>query len=263
MTSAIVTPVRFSASSYVINVKLGSTSEDVTIDVTIGRDYWLTGDAAADTGAGNGDLLTVITDAITAQHSNGGSGILKSRVIFVDGSPFVQFERSGASDVRLNWTAGSTTFDPTILGWTAGADSDEDATIIAPNRCDGLWLPGAKYGPDSRDRISTLRGTDIAMDGTVYTSDFGDSAKRRDLTWELLDQSVILAEYAADPQDAFELYWRDSISKGRRFRVYEDADPDILDGTFGTYVKTDTTDPMERNGTYPKRWDVSLRMVAA
>lgn len=260
----ILTPIRFDAASYVIRVKLGSTSEDVTVNVTVGRDYWLSGDGTADSSAGNGDLLKVITDAITSGHSGGGAAGTTASVVFQDGRPFVRF--SATPDIKLAWSGVNVTFDPTILGWETGVDSPEQATITAPNRMQGLWAPQAAGGPDSRDRVSTLRGVSRAMDGTIFTSDFGDQAEPRDVNFELLNQDEILEEYAVDTYgtagvyDAFEIYWRDSISKGRRMRIVEDVS-DLT--TFATYVNANPADPKTRNAAYPVRWDVALQLVRA
>jgi len=44
-------------------------------------------------------------------------------------------------------------------------------------------------------------------------TDFGNTASRRDVTFNLLHQSAELEEYANRPPDAFETHWVNTISR--------------------------------------------------
>lgn len=255
--SAVLTPIRFAASSYVLRVDIGGSPEDLTLNVTAGRDYWNADDGTADSSAGNGDLFELL-ETMLETHS---SAPTVSVDLTTGGNDRQVCRVQSDQDIELLWSHANTTLDPTIFGFEA-SDVGPSAEVTSPNPVQGIWLPDAEFGPDSRDRITTLRGRSEAMDGTVYTSDFGESADKRTLSWTLLDQSVILEEYATEYTDAFELYWRDSISRGRRLRIYAST-TDLGGSSFDTYVNGNLDNPMERNGEYAVRWDVTLDLVGS
>ena len=257
-TSAVMIPWVADASSYDIRVKIDSTTETITVSFTEGRQYWRSGDGTADSSAGNGDLLGVVVDAINANHTDGGN--VSAEVVFVSDEPRVQLAES-SSDIKLLWSDAATTFPPGALGFTS-SDTSEAATVTAPNRLPGLWTPQALLTDDTRDRYMPRRGVRESLSGLIYGSDFGDGFSRREVSWTLLQQRYVLNEYEQTDGEAFEDYWVDWISKGRRFRLYDEASTATLNaGTFSAYKsRRNGEDPAERDERDPTRWSVFLEM---
>lgn len=260
-TSAVMIPWVADAGSYDIRVKIGATAENITVSLTSGRQYWRSGDGTADSAAGNGDLLGVIVDAINTNHTNGGN--VSAEVVFVADEPRVRLTES-SSDIKLAWSDAATTFPPEVLGFSS-SDTAEAATITAPDRLPGLWTPQALLTDDTRDRYMPRRGVRESLSGLIYGSDFGDGASRREVSWTLLQQRYVLNEYEQADGEAFEDYWVDWISKGRRFRLYDEATATTLsNGTFSVYKsRNNSDDPAQRDDRDPTRWSVFLQMRSA
>jgi len=258
--AGLLMPIRFDSSSPVLAVQVGAQTALINLSVSVGRDYWITGDGRADDAAGNADILTIIADAITAQHPAAPS--VTPSLSFVGSRARVRFVCSPA--LSLEWGNASTTLEPAPFGF-GSASTPQSTNLVAANQLPSLWSPDAPIGFDTRDRRVILRGLRRTMTGRVVVTDFGNTASRRDVTFNLLHQSAALQEYADRPADAFELHWVNTISKGMRFRLYEEQGK-IGNGLgFGTYTTDSLQDPLQRSPQDPARvrWDVSLQMRLA
>lgn len=259
MPNALIAhPIVFSASSYVLRVTIGTTTENLTFSVTPGRYYWLTGDNQADasTSGGVGDLLRNLQTCI-ASHSDVGT----ITVTLTSGFR-VQVVTSSIATINILWGNSATTLDATIFGWPQTNTAGTGATLTAPNLGRGLWRAGKPISePDSRRRRVHLGGISESLSGLHRVSNFGTSVRQRELAFRLLPRAVALDEYATatEPYGTWEQAW-ESMRLGRPARIY--ADEATRTSTSYSLVRTrSVADPLARDPSTPLRWGVDLQVA--
>lgn len=260
--ACILWPIRFDAASKIVRVTLGGTADDITLSVTVGRNYYVSGDDQADssTDGGTGDLVAMLETALDTHVNNGGAF-----TVALDSDNFITVSHSSQT-FQLLWAHANTTLDPTIFGFTAAAypPTVPGSTTTAPDEVDGLWAPGHAYTEDSRDRQPYMISSGTTMSGLRRTSRLSTPKKRREVSWSLLDKAKILDEYvsATEPYGAFERAWSQALSLGRQFRLYDDETV-RTSSSYQIYRMADYQDPLARSSQYKVRWDVRLPLVRA
>lgn len=229
------------ASSYDIDVTIGGSQETLAVSIEAGAPYYPTGR--------DGDLLELIAGVI-AGHSTGPS--VTGTVAFVGGQPRARFTLDAPATLDLGTLGSALGFSGPVSGTTCTAEG------WLPQ----VWVPGHAISADSRDRRQLMRGLDRAMSGRVSVTDWGETAAIRDVTWQLLQPTVALAEYATTPAQAFETHWVEGISLGEPFRVYEQVAA-LSSSAFGTYTIDSPDDPLQRDKDHDYRFSVSLQMRVA
>ena len=259
MADALIAhPIVFSASSYVLRVTIGTTTENLNFSVTPGRYYWLTGDNQADasTNGGVGDLLRNLQTCI-ASHSDVGTITVSLTSGFR-----VQVVTSSIATINILWGNAATTLDATIFGWPQTNTAGTGATLTAPNLGRGLWRAGKPISePDTRRRRVHLGGISESLSGLHRVSNFGTSVRQRELAFRLLQRSVALDEYATstEPYGTWEQAW-ESMRLGRPARIY--ADEASRTSTSYSLVRTRSlSDPLARDPSTPLRWGVDLQVA--
>ena len=224
-----------SQSSYGIRVTFNSATENLSVIPTVNQPYYLSGDGDSD------DLIALIQTTLQ-QHSQLGS---------------ISLTRSGetvssATAATIEWSHPSTVFPSWILGFGSTDDTLDNA---GPSPL--LWLPGVDISYDTRERPSFRRAYREALSGAVFSTDFGQGYKTRQLTFELLNQEHIAEEYAGSTYTAFDRSNEYSLSKAP-FRIYDD-DTTIAGGTGFSEYRAVETPRATRNEADNYRWDVFLR----
>lgn len=243
MTAAILGAWVPSASSYdlVVAPSIGGTQETLSLSVTAGTPYYLSGD-------GDSDDLIGLLETLLNTHS-GISGL----ELELDGETVSPVTGLGPA---IDGADAGTTFPVWILGL---GETDSLLGSAAPSAL--VWRPGVSLSFDSRDRQVLIRGRRQSLSGRVYTADFGDALKAREVTFELVEQEHMLEEYALTDLTAFESLDRRALSRGVPFRLYED-EAGISAGTdFAEYRLAEPADA-RRSRQWTYRWDVELRMRA-
>lgn len=254
----ILTPIRFTASTVSLVVTANSVQETLNMSVTVGRDYWVSGDAQAD-GAGNvngvGDLLAMFETMLeTHSEISAASATLDS-----DYSLTVAVTATGTTD--LEWSNGSTTLDPEPFGFTASdADDGATGTISSPNACQGIWNPEQPVNVDSRDRQPIVGGVARSVSGYPRVSRIATPLPERTLTFDLVDQSKVLDEYVdgTEPYGSFEWNWINSMSLGRNWRFYGDEADLNSAASYSVYRITSLDDPMSRAQQFNVLWTLTV-----
>lgn len=258
-SAGLLYPVRFPATAYVIRVISDGVTEDLPFPqsgtLTVGRDYWVSGDSAADSAAGNGDLVQMLEDAL-----NANSPAVVYTVTISSGN--VITVTSDGNDFSILWAHANTTLDETIFGFT-NANTASATSAVAPNSSQGAWLPARPPRVDGRPRVPVVGGVARAISGLQRTSRLATPYAERDLTFSLLPQAKALREYeaATDPFGSFEEAWLSSISLGRLLRYYPDASARTIT-SYTTYRSRSLDDPLSRmEPTTMLRWEVKLQLV--
>jgi len=257
--ACILYPVRFAATSYDIEVTVAATTETVTLSgLTVGRNYWLSADAQADasTDGGPGDLLELLKTAIES-HSEAPTVTMS-----VSATNVVSITVSSAT--TLKWSHANTTLDPTIFGWADLDVVDNSGVLTAPNQSQGAWCPARPFTEDSRDRTPYTISSGTTMDGTRRVSRLAAGKDEREVSWTMFAKELALSEYetATEPFGAWQTAWDSAISKGWRFRVYDDA-TSRTSSSYGLYALRMGDDPLKRNKRYRVRWDLELNTARA
>lgn len=265
--SMLLYPIRFAATSYIFRVTAdvaGSpTFADLTFpasgSLTIGRNYWLSGDGQADADGGVGgvgDLLTLL-DACLELHPT-----IQTFTVTLESTFLVRVTVSGATLCILHWANAATTLDESIFGFT----NTDTASLGAHNATllpQGIWRPKRATAIDTRDRQPVVGGIAHAISGLQRTSRLALPRKERDLNWKFVNQAQILQEYelAAEPFGSFEEAWVNSISFGRPFRYYND-ETSRTSTSYQLYVPRMLEDPMTRNEQFKIFWDIAIKARA-
>lgn len=260
--ASILYPVRFSVSTRYLRVTCNGVTETLTFPtLTIARDYWIANDGQGDDADGEGSLLTLLETCLNT-HSEATS--------FVVGysADWRITVSHAAANFSILWSHGSTTLDPTIFGFVA-SDTASGTSVTSPDMPTGLWRPGRFISKDSCDRQTVVGAVSRSISGLVRTARLALPAKERELMFEFVDKSRALDRFASatGPSNTFETLWRDGLSLGRRFRLYEDendVDTLFISTPPYTYYKTrDLEDPLKQRTSNLALWDVSLRLVRA
>jgi hypothetical protein len=266
--AAILWPVRFSATTYVLRVTTTfgvGVTEDLDFPaagtLTTGRNYWLAGDdqADADGGVGGvGDLVKMLEDTLNT-NSNG-----RTFTVTISATNRISISVD-ADEFQLLWAHANTTLDELVFGWTAAnAPDPPDSEATAPNQTQGAWCPEVPISEDSRDQQPIVGAVARAISGAQRASRLAVPKKERDITFELLPSAKILSEYGptTEPYGALETAWVESISYGRPLRLYEDASVRTA-ASYTLYRTRDLESPIARAAAYKVKWDAALRLIRA
>ena len=255
--AAILYPVRFTALPLTVRVTISTVTEDLTFGPpTIGRNYWVAGDAVADDSTGQGDLLKMLETCLETHTSSGGVSV------YIDDGVVEILHISG--NLQIHWDNVGTTLDPTIFGWTAAAPSGNSTVVNAPNAPQGRWNPGRFISKDTRNQQTIVGSVSRSITGLVRTARLALPAKERELMFELLPKSKTLDEYAVStaPYNTAETMWRDGLSLGRPVRLYEnEANIALGSAYFDVYKTTNLENPIRQRTSNLNYFDVSLSLV--
>lgn len=267
-TPCILWPIRFAATSYVVRVTVGATTENLTFpasgSLTVGRNYWVSGDAQADSDGGVGGVGDLCAMMLTTLNSH--SGVSFSEFSIYTGTNTIKITVSSGT-FQILWAHGSTTLSPLIFGFTAASSPDPAAaSVVSSNVSQGIWYPGRLPTVDSRDRQPVVGGVAVALSGAQRASRLATPYKTRELSWSVLTQNKSLREYedATDPYGSAEEMYLSALSLGYPVRYYEDA-TSRTSTSYTLYVARDMDEIIERDEQYKVRWkaDLRLRRVAA
>ena len=252
-------PVRFSATSYVVRVTISGVTENLTFpatgSLTVGRDYWITGDGQADglessSDIGKGDLIAML-QATLRTHTQGATATAS----FSTSTWKVTCATGSLQTMAILWAHGSTTLDDGIFGFSG---STSTATSVTGSvEATGPIVFGRALAADSRDRQPIVGGISSSLSGKVRVSRLSLPKKERDFEFAAIVQSNALREYETTATSV-ERGWVDALSLGYPFRHYDQAS-DIAGSTYSVYRLRDLEYPLQRNGTNIVWWDASFR----
>lgn len=247
-------PVQFSAASYGLRIQYnGFAQQTVTIPVTVGRNYWLSGDGQVDSSTGAGDLLRVLELALETY-----SLTALSATVTLDSNFRVRIVTP--SNLTILWADAATTIDPAIFGFAA-ATAGPATTLTGANLPHGIWRPSRPLGMDSRDRQPIVGGVLMAQSGLIEVSRVALPYKTRDLSFAFIEPARTLTEYVAatEPTGAFENLWVTAATANRPLRVYADETSRSSSG-YTQYKTRSVDDPISRSGPNQYWFDVSLKL---
>lgn len=262
----ILWPVRFAATTYAVRATVGGVTETLNFPasgtLTLNRNYWLSGDAQADSEGGVngiGDLLTMLKTTLDSH-----SGVSFSEVSAYTGDNQVKVTASSGT-FQILWAHAATTLDPTLFGFTAATSPDPAAnSVLTTNRSSGCFYPGKLVTVDSRDRQPRSGGIATTLSGLSRVSNYCTPKKHRDLSWDLLTQAKALREYedATDPFGSFEEMWLSALSLGYPVRYYEDATL-RTSSSYTLYKTRSLEDRLARSDQYKVRWRTQVTLQRA
>lgn len=228
-------------SSYVLRVTFNAVTENLTVNVTAGNRYYVSGD-----GAGN-DLLSIIETALDTHSEVTGSSLSLTGTRVTIGSTHTA--------LSILWSNVATTFPSWILGF-----GTSDASFSASDGSPLVWIPQRKQSFDTRDMQRLIRGRDESLSGLIYTTQWTNAAKDRDIGLQFILQRYILEEYALTGDSAFESLDLRSLSTGGPFRLYEDSSTISAGNGFSLYRLRE--DPVYNvvGDNAPTKWNVDLKM---
>lgn len=262
LKDCILWPVQFDSASETLSVAVndgGFLGEDLTMSVTVGRNYWLSGDGQADSDpasvGGIGDLVTMLQDLLNT-HTLAAGGftvtITDQGIVTISHSTF---------EFQVGWNDPvSSTLEPEIFGFTRVVLTG-GLTYSSPNQSTGIWYSGKTRSRDSRNRQPVVGAVAETISGLARVSRLSLPNKGRELGWIYVPQAKALTEYApaTEPYGAFESAWIDSISKGQAWRMYDDAST-RTSSSYDLYRTQNLDDPLMRSSA-PTRFDVSIMGV--
>lgn len=259
-------PVRFTATGYALRATINGTTETLAFPA-VGQpaldpalDYWVSGDSqtgAEASGTGRVDLVYQLQLCL-AQHTFGAA----VNVNMDPDTGIVQVAHGGALSMKLLWSAGATTLDATIFGWTAGVDSSLGTIVYGPLPARGLILWGRPATRDTRDYQPVVGGIATSLSGKTRSSRMSLGAKVRDWIFELIHQTRAREEFGVATYGAgvVETAWLDALSLGYPFRVYARSS-DIAAPTYRVYRLRSLDEPFERSTEDGTRWTVTFQAV--
>lgn len=262
-------PVRFDATAYVVRVTINGVTEDLNFPasgtLTVGRDYWMTGDNLTDaleTGSlvGRGDVIQRLFQATLRSHSQ-GAGVTAT----LDLSTWtMRCATGGIAFIKILWSHANTTLDPEIFGYTSVADSDNAPTIYSPNRVLGPVLFGRAFADDSREYTPIVGGLATSLSGIVRSSVLTSTGKRRrEVLFRYLLESVALdSGEGSNPATwtTVEFAWLYAISKGWPFRHYTQAS-DVAVPVYDVYRSRSLEYPLSRDPDNILWWQARFELV--
>lgn len=262
---AILWPVRFAGSDNALSVTTDATgtatTETLSRTITAGRNMWAAGDDQADaaTYGGVGDLIDWFERLLNAHTDAGG----QTYEVTLSAAGVVTVEID-AGEFQLRFSDGTTSLDPTWLGFTSAVYTSASSTLTAPNQCRGWFAPARPVSADSRDRQPYVITRAATMDGTTRTARLTAPHKHREIAWRNMPQRYSLAEYAdaAEPTGTAEHVWSEAASLGRRLRVYPDA-ATRTSSSYDLYHARTLEDPISRSSINITRWDFALELSRA
>ena len=261
----LLCPVTFSATSYVLRVSDGSTSENLpfpaTGSLTVGRYYWCSGDGQADSDGGVGgvgDLLTMLKATIEA-HTGISSGHITIDLAGALGFGRVNVRRSLSNFVQLLWTNVNTTLSGAPFGFSA--DTALSSSVTAETQPQWLWRPQRPLARDTRARQPVAAAVTESAYGAVRVARWGLPKKARDIGFVFLPKERILDEYVASTEKSFEAFWTNAASVGLPIRVYSD-ESQVSSSSGYQLIRARDTNPETvyfRSQGYEVFYDTSIR----
>ena len=247
-------PVRFSSAAYTISATINSVTETLNFPtLTVGRDYWVTGDAQADaletdSDIGKADLARLLRTCLRT-HTHGAA------VEVTLSTSTWKLTITAPTAIQIRWSNVNTTIDETIFGWTT--DSAAATSITSMQEVIGPIVFGRPVTVDSRDRQSIVGGISSSLSGKVRVSRLSLPKKERDFVVRFIEQANALREYETT-LTSVERGWVDALSLGYPFRHYEQVS-DIASTTYSVYRLRDLEYPLERNEQFRVWWDATFR----
>lgn len=257
----IMTPWRPTQTTYVLQESVAGSSTPLTFpatgSLTIGRNYWPSGDGQADADGGVGgvgDLLAILKATLDS-HANPATFTVTLDANF-------RVNISTASTVHTeDWDNAATTLPKALFGFAATTlNAILNVGTLLPQY---IWRPKRPIAEDSRERQPVVGGVARALSGLQRVSALSTPKKERDLLFRLVTKSQILQEYedATEPYGSFEENWVNNIALGRPFRYYPD-ETSRTSSSYQLYVTRSLEDPLTRNDQYRVYWDVALQARA-
>lgn len=235
-------------------------TESIPLPLTLGRDYWVSADAAADADpdgeGGSGDLVALLATALVAE------------VATIDA-----VEPSWTTDGRLRLTA---TLSGAAVQWgiLTVHEDDEPAWTMArllglpiipdaapqaisaggvltmPVMSDRLFWPGRPFHRDSRDRDEFVGSVSHTTDGFAWPAVQTAPVVRREVGWDYLRLQHVLEEYADElgPFNTAETIRREGLRWGRRVRLYDDIGDLGTADAYSVYRPREPLQPIVRQG---------------
>lgn len=268
----LMIPTRFDATSYIIRSTVNSVTEDLRFppspaNLTVGRNYWPSGDGQADADGGVGGVgdLFALLDATLESH-----GQPQTFTAVLTAAFRTQIDIS-ASTFQLLFSHANTTFDESIFGFANfSLPLSPAATLTSGWQPKGIWRPNKPLdGEDSRDRSPFVGAHAAALSGLQRSSDLITTPKKeREIGFRQMTKDRVLEEFAiaAEPFGAFDTIFASGIKQGWAFRVYEDETV-INSGSYRLYkIRADgatarDADPIKRNGKAKLLFDVELEIA--
>lgn len=243
----ILTPVRFTAASYALRVSRNGTPSTLTLNVTAGRDYWLSGDAQADDATGAGDLLALL-EALLDTVASGVTVALNAAHQVVVTAP--------SGTLALLWADGATTLDPAVFGF---ADADTSAALVVTGtlQAAGIWRPEKPLGPGRTTPVH-VAGLARSLAGDVAGAYFGEAYPEREVTFPAVTDAKVRASQApaGEPLGTLETAWA-SMVQGRPWRLYEDE----TSQAYAVHKATSQALPWSPHPRHPWYWQATIPTV--
>jgi hypothetical protein len=270
----VLWPLRWDSTPS-IRVTTGAATDTLSLGITAGRVYWMSGDGQADADGdvgGVGDFLQLLEDRL---NTNTGGGVYS---VTITGFRVVITCTVAFS---ILWSHVSTTLDEAIVGAPNATQPSPAATsYAAPYFPHGIWRPGIPLMKDTRDRQPVVNRVSRALSGLQRTARLLAPQKERDVAWHFIRPEKALTEFspAGEPTSSLEYAWVNSISYGRPIRLYETevttaltiTNPVTGSGTiasYGLYRLRDEKDPLiddQPAGARPlQRWRAEMALVRA
>lgn len=235
-------------------------TESIPLPLTLGRDYWVSADAAADADpdgeGGDGDLVALLAAGLVAE------------VATIDA-----VEPSWTTDGRLRLTA---TLSGAAVQWGIFTVHEDDepawtmarllglpiipdaapqaisagAVLTMPLMSDRLFWPGRPFHRDSRDRDEFVGSVSHTTDGFAWPAVQTAPVVRREVGWDYLRLQHVLEEYADElgPFNTAETIRREGLRWGRRVRLYGDIGDLGTTDAYSVYRPREPLQPIVRQG---------------
>lgn len=264
--AAFLTPIRIedldrnSAGGADFNLRVTCNAVTETLafaTITDGRNYWASGDSQSDMDAGvggTGDLCLLLQDCLRA-HSEGSS-------FAVSISSTNRVTITCSSSFSILWNDSLTTLASAPFGFDQ-TDSTSGTSLTSQNQTLGAYCLETFIIDDSRWRAMTVGEAASSIAGSYRASYFGEAARERTVSFDMLPPSKALIEYqlADEPTGSFEWHWRNAFVQGKEMRFYEDASVRTSTSYSLAYLHPEQRDdPLKRDDFFRTEWTFELRM---
>jgi hypothetical protein len=245
-----------------IRVTSNATTETLTLTVTAGRYYWMSGDGTADSDGGVGGVGDICKVLQTALNTNTGSTTY-TVTLDTSSTPWVVHVAANHA-FTLKWTDGATTVGlAEIFGFSSGADNTSVANAVSsPNQPAGIWRPRRPVWQDSRDRYPVVGGIAEALSGAADVSSLVSTPKQeREVAFLRFDKTDALIEYqpGTRPFGSYEYAFINAFALGFPFRLYLDETSATAGTGFNLYqVRGSVKSSLTRSAAdqNPTTWSV-------
>ena len=216
---AYLFPIRFATANPVIRIHPDSggigSAQDVTLTVAVNTSYYLSGDGSAT------DLVTILETALDS-NTDGET----YTVSLTGATQTITITADSASVFQILWSHANTTVAAEIFGWDSATDLTGANAYTAPSATQGAWLPLQPMRRDTGDESEVVGEAVVTGSGSAHGSSSGDTVYHRDITYDLLDPSVVkIADAVATGlYNTLERAWvTEAFGRGAPVRVYDDA----------------------------------------